>query len=57
MIASKDKNGFNLGVFLVPATAESRDFISHLYQKRHAIDKRFYNKDQEALEELLTELT
>lgn len=55
MIVSKDKNGFNLGVFLVPNTKQAQDFISHLYQKRHGIDKRFYNKDQEALKELLTE--
>lgn len=55
MVVSKDYNGINLGVFLVPNTKQSRDFISILYQKRHLIDKRFHNKDQEALKELLEE--
>eukprot|EP00956_Cyclotella_meneghiniana_P005836 scaffold7611_cov47-Cyclotella_meneghiniana.AAC.4 len=54
MVVSEDKNGINLGVFLVPNTLQSREFISQMYQKRHYVEQmQFKWKDQSALIELM----
>lgn len=54
MVVSEDKNGINLGVFLVPNTLQSREFISLMYQKRHYVERMHFKwKDQSALMELM----
>ncbi|KAL3805425.1 hypothetical protein ACHAWO_006229 [Cyclotella atomus] len=56
MVASEDKNGINLGVFLVPNTFDSREFIHQMYEKRHYVERmKFQWKDQSALIELMKE--
>ena len=39
MVVSEDKNGINLGVFLVPNTLQSRGFVQQLYEKRHYVEQ------------------
>lgn len=54
MVVSEDKNGINLGVFLVPNTLQSREFVQQLYEKRHYVEQmQFKWKDQSALIELI----
>lgn len=54
LIASKDKNGINLGVFLVPNTPSSKLFIEKMWDERHNVERRgHFHKDQSALQFLL----
>ena len=56
MIVSSDKNGINLGVFLVPNTSQSRRLIENMYEKRHYVEQMQSKwKDQSALIELIKE--
>ena len=54
LLASKDENGINLGVFLVPNTPYSRFFIEMMLEERHDVERKSRgHKDQNALKNLL----
>jgi hypothetical protein len=54
LLASKDENGINLGVFLVPNTPYSRFFIEMMSEERHDVERKSRgHKDQNALKNLL----
>ena len=54
LLASKDGNGINLGVFLVPNTPYSRFFIEMMLGERHDVERTgLFHKDQNALKNLL----
>ena len=45
LIASKDKNGINLGVLFVPNTEQARKFILTLYEMRHWVERNPNKKE------------
>jgi hypothetical protein len=54
LLASKDGNGINLGVFLVPNTPYSIFFIEMMLDERHDVERTgLFHKDQNALKNLL----
>ncbi|KAL3807488.1 hypothetical protein ACHAXA_003979 [Cyclostephanos tholiformis] len=54
LIASRDRNGINLGVFLVPNTPYSRFFVEMMLEERHVVERDgMFHRDQNALKNLL----
>jgi hypothetical protein len=54
LLASRDDNGINLGVFLLPNTPYARFFVEMMLEERHDVERRgLFHKDQNALKNLL----
>jgi hypothetical protein len=54
LLVSKDVNGINVGVFLVPNTPYSRFFVEMMSEERHDVERMgWFHKDQNALKNLL----